>query len=192
MQTEPEDSHLMQEPREAISRAIVACKKRADWQQALKLLAEMRTQQLAPGIKEYTAAVSACAWASQADAAVHLLRVEMPAHGVAPDSYTYSEWIHDASTNMQRLQTRSHAAHVSSRGVMSTQHCRYAAALGACTRALQWERALSIFGEADDAAANNAVVLGEMHHCMMACEQYEEARDCGSTMTSRVILRWWW
>ena len=51
---------------------LTKCKKKSDWQQALKLLNEMHEKDLNPGRKAYTAAIAACSWASKLEPAREL------------------------------------------------------------------------------------------------------------------------
>ncbi len=110
----------------------------------------MRARGLAPGVKEYTACVGACAWASQSEAALEVL--EMMGHdGVEADSFTYAAV----------LAACARAA--ATTGSLPTR-CSLAKQAAAIVEELRITRP-DIFA--------NQHVLTEAHRCMMACGEWE-------------------
>ena len=137
--------------RQRLQRALVDCKKRAAWCEAQEILGNMRAEGFAPGVKEYTACISACAWASQSDAALKILHM-MGHDGVEGDSFTYAAALAACA--------------------------RCALAGSPRTRCDQAQRAATIVEDLrttrPDVFANRHV-LTEAHRCMMACGDWEAA-----------------
>ena len=68
---------------------ISACEKGSQWQEALRLLEEMKENNIAPNTVTYNAVISACQKASQWQEVLRLFE-EMKENNITPDTITFS------------------------------------------------------------------------------------------------------
>ena len=112
---------------------IHAAAKARRWKDACQLLSEMQRLGIQPGVKAYTATVSACAKCGQQTKALHLL-AEMQAQGIQPNVITYTAAISACEKSKDQWQTALKLlAEMQAQGIQPNV-ITYPAAISACEK----------------------------------------------------------
>merc|ERR1712146_613455 len=115
------------------------------WQEALRLLDEMKKNNIAPDTITYSAAISACEKGGQSQEALRLLD-EMKKNNIPPNTITYNAAI-SACEKGGQWQEALRLLDEMKKNNIAPNTITYNAAISACEKGEQWQEALRLLDE---------------------------------------------
>jgi len=132
------------------ARAVAACGRARQWEEALWLLAQAHNGRVSPCPTLYAGAISACGkaeeWTSAWEKALALFFEELPRQHVQPNLATYTAVI--STLRGQRWKLVFELFEDIRRRGLRYDAATFAEGMNACTRASRWEQALRLFADA--------------------------------------------